>query len=127
MGVWKRLSQDKFILPTGYPVKSVSQNIEDLKKLRITTYFYGDKIAIITAKQLQQLQAADHFLQQLGIKPVFKTIDLEELIKTCKNLTELLKKTSYDISSSLEELKLLTNVLSIQLRRLGWFSTQPPK
>ena len=127
MGVWKRLSQDKFILPTGYPVKSVSQNIEDPQKIRITTFFYGDRIAIITEKQLQQLQAADHFLQQLGIKPVFKTIDLEELIKTCKNLTELLKKTSYDISSSLEELKLLTNVLSIQLRRLGWFSTQPPK
>ena len=127
MGVWKRLSQDKFILPTGYPVKSVSQNIEDPKKLRITTYFYGDKIAIITAKQLQQLQAANQFLQQLGLKPIFKAPNLEKLLEQLLEQLNQFKKTSYDINQSLEELKLLTNVLSIQLRRLGWFSTQPPK
>jgi len=127
LGVWKRLSQDKFILPTGYPVKSVSQNIEDPKKLRITTYFYGDKIAIITAKQLQQLQAANQFLQQLGLKPIFKAPNLEKLLEQLLEQLNQFKKTSYDINQSLEELKLLTNVLSIQLRRLGWFSTQPPK
>ncbi|RLG92245.1 MAG: hypothetical protein DRO36_01970 [Candidatus Hecatellales archaeon] len=62
-------------------------------------------------------------MHQLGIKPAFKTVNLEELTKTLTGLAELLKKSSYEINQSLEELKLLTNVLSIQLRRLGVLKT----
>ena len=98
------------------------------KKLRVYINYPGSPLVILEADHYKKLMAAETFLQQLGLKPTFKAApSLEQLINTLQNLAELLKKTSYNINQNLEELKLLTNILSIQLRRLGWFSTQPPK